>query len=67
MLRTKERPPGGLLFRNGLIQRAFLRHAPRQRFMSAYVANVPGPPVPPYLAGSLVREVIPSPLAATGG
>jgi hypothetical protein len=43
--KTKERPRG-TLFRNGVIQRAFVRHAARQRFMNAYVANVPGPPVP---------------------
>jgi WS/DGAT/MGAT family acyltransferase len=53
------RPPGSTLFRNGLIQRAFLRHAVRQRFMNAYVANVPGPPVPLYLAGAPLLEVFP--------
>ena len=37
------------LFRNAVIQRAFLRYAARQRFMNIYIANVPGPPVSLYL------------------
>jgi diacylglycerol O-acyltransferase / wax synthase len=57
--KTKSRPPGGTLFRNGLIQRAFIRHAARQRFMNVYVANVPGPPVPLYLDGAPLLEVFP--------
>jgi WS/DGAT/MGAT family acyltransferase len=57
--KKKSRPPGATLFRNGLIQRAFLRHAVRQRFMNVYVANVPGPPVPLYLAGAPLLEVFP--------
>ncbi|HYV01240.1 MAG TPA: wax ester/triacylglycerol synthase family O-acyltransferase [Actinomycetota bacterium] len=57
--KKKSRPPGGTLFRNGLIQRAFLRHAVRQRFMNAYVANVPGPPVLLHLAGAPLLEVFP--------
>jgi diacylglycerol O-acyltransferase / wax synthase len=57
--KTKERPPGGTLFRNGVIQRAFVRHAARQRFMNVYVANVPGPPVPLYLGGAALLEVFP--------
>jgi diacylglycerol O-acyltransferase / wax synthase len=57
--KTKSRPPGGTLFRNGLIQRAFIRHAARQRFMNVYVANVPGPPVPLYLDGAALLEVFP--------
>ncbi len=57
--KTKERPPGGTLFRNGVIQRAFVRHAARQRFMNVYVANVPGPPVPLYLGGAPLLEVFP--------
>ncbi len=57
--KKKSRPPGGTLFRNGLIQRAFIRHAARQRFMNVYVANVPGPPVTLYLAGTPLLEVFP--------
>jgi diacylglycerol O-acyltransferase / wax synthase len=57
--RKKSRPAGGTLFRNGLVQRAFLRHAPRQRLVNVYVANVPGPPVPLYLAGAPLMEVFP--------
>jgi diacylglycerol O-acyltransferase len=57
--KTKARPPGGTLFRNGLIQRAFIRHAARQRFMNVYVANVPGPPMPLYLERAPLLEVFP--------
>jgi diacylglycerol O-acyltransferase / wax synthase len=57
--KTKSRPPGGTLFRNRVIQRAFIRHAARQRFMNVYVANVPGPPVPLYLDRAPLLEVFP--------
>src|SRR4029450_13370966 len=57
--KMKSRPPGGTLFRNGLIQRRVTRHAARQRFMNVYVANVPGPPVPLYLDGAPLLEVFP--------
>ena len=57
--KKKSRPPGGTLFRNGLIQRAFVRHSARQRFMNVYMANVPGPPVPLYLGGAPLLEVFP--------
>jgi diacylglycerol O-acyltransferase len=57
--KKKSRPPGGTFFRNAAIQRAFLRHAPRQRLMNIYIANVPGPPVPLYLAGAPLEEVFP--------
>ena len=39
--------------------RAFLQLMPRQRFMNAYVADVPGPPIPLYLAGAPVLELFP--------
>jgi hypothetical protein len=57
--KKKSRPPGSTLFRNAAIQRAFLRHAARQRLMNIYIANVPGPPVPLYLAGAPLVEVFP--------
>jgi diacylglycerol O-acyltransferase / wax synthase len=57
--KQKSRPAGSTLFRGPLIQRAFLRHLDRQRFMNGYVANVPGPPVPLYLAGAPLLEVFP--------
>jgi WS/DGAT/MGAT family acyltransferase len=57
--KKKPRPPSGTLFPNAVIQRAFLRHADRQRFMNVYIANVPGPPVPLYLAGAPLAEVFP--------
>jgi diacylglycerol O-acyltransferase len=57
--KRKPRPHGGTLFRNALIQRAALRLAPYQQVMNSYAANVPGPPVPLYLAGAPVQEVFP--------
>jgi diacylglycerol O-acyltransferase / wax synthase len=57
--KKKSRPPAGTLFRNAAIQRAFLRYAARQRLMNIYIANVPGPPVPLYLAGAPLLEVFP--------
>ena len=57
--KKKSRPPAGTFFRNAAIQRAFLRYAARQRLMNIYIANVPGPPVPLYLAGAPLLEVFP--------
>jgi diacylglycerol O-acyltransferase / wax synthase len=57
--KRKHRPQGGTLFRNVVVQRAFLRLAPYQRMMSTYAANVPGPPVPLYFAGARLLEVFP--------
>lgn len=57
--KKKSRPSGSTLFPSVFIQRAFLRLAVRQRFMNVYVANVPGPPVPLYLAGAPLLEVFP--------
>ena len=54
------------MFRTVLLQRAFLRLMPRQRFMNAYVTNVPGPPIPLYFAGAPLLEIFPIvPLTAT--
>jgi hypothetical protein len=47
------------MFRTIMLQRAFLRLMPTQRFMNAYVANVPGPPIPLFFAGAPILEVFP--------
>jgi WS/DGAT/MGAT family acyltransferase len=57
--KKKSRPPAGSMFRTVLLQRAFVRFMPRQRFMNAYIANVPGPPTPLYFAGASLVEVFP--------
>jgi diacylglycerol O-acyltransferase len=57
--KKKSRPPAGSMFRSILLQRAFLRLMPRQRFMNAYVANVPGPPIQLYFAGAPLLEIFP--------
>jgi diacylglycerol O-acyltransferase / wax synthase len=57
--KRKARPPAGTLFRSVFLQRAFLRLMPHQRLMNAYVANVPGPPIPLYFAGAPVLELFP--------
>jgi len=57
--KKKSRPPAGSMFRTVLLQRAFVRLMPRQRFMNAYVADVPGPPIPLYFARAALLEVFP--------
>jgi diacylglycerol O-acyltransferase / wax synthase len=57
--KKKARPQAGSLFRNVLLQRAFFRMMPRQRFMNAYVANIPGPSIEVYFAGTPIRELFP--------
>jgi len=57
--KKKSRPPAGSMFRSVLLQRAFLRLMPRQRFMNTYVADIPGPPVPLYFGGAPIIELFP--------
>jgi WS/DGAT/MGAT family acyltransferase len=57
--KEKARPSGGAIFRSIAVQRAFLWYTPYQRMMNAYVTDVPGPPVPLYVAGAPIRELFP--------
>jgi diacylglycerol O-acyltransferase / wax synthase len=57
--KARSRPSGGAIFRSVAVQRAFLSYTPYQRMMNAYVADVPGPPVPLYFAGAPIRELFP--------
>jgi WS/DGAT/MGAT family acyltransferase len=57
--RKRSRPPASALLRNGVVQRALLPLMGRQRWANVYVANVPGPRAPLYLAGARVLEQFP--------
>jgi diacylglycerol O-acyltransferase / wax synthase len=47
------------IFRFAFAQRALCHHLPRQRYMNISVSNIPGPPVPLYLAGARLLEMFP--------
>ena len=51
--------PAGGLNRSRLVRRLMMRIAARQRWADVYVANVPGPRTPLYLAGARVLELYP--------
>jgi WS/DGAT/MGAT family acyltransferase len=61
---TRKRHPraqfGGASFPGArLLLRAFMRHLGKQRMINGYVTNVPGSPVPLYLAGLRILQIAP--------
>lgn len=52
-------PAASGIMRVAAVQRAVFRLLDRQRFANLWVTNVPGPPVPLYLAGARLLELFP--------
>jgi hypothetical protein len=53
------RPRRGAVIGGRVVRWMALTLVSRQRMMNTYVADVPGPPVPLYLLGAIVREIVP--------
>ncbi len=55
--RTARRAPSGPLLDTRFMQLTLLRKMDHQRWSNGYVADVPGPPIPLFLAGARLTEV----------
>jgi WS/DGAT/MGAT family acyltransferase len=53
------RPAEAGITGSALVRKSMLRRMDRQRFVNVYVANVPGPPAPLYLAGAQLLQMYP--------
>jgi WS/DGAT/MGAT family acyltransferase len=57
--KKKPRETISAVFHSKFAQKALLRYFKRQRMANLYITNVPGPPMPLYLAGSTLLEMFP--------